>query len=85
MKTAIILFVLGLFVSTAYAAETVLEKSEAQKNEVKRDANKAINRIDEQTCVGSDTECAKEKLEHRAGEAKETIKDKSSEMKNKMD
>ena len=84
MKIAMILLMLGMFVSTAHAAETVLEKSEAQKDEVTRDANKAINRIDEETCVGSDTECAKKKLEHRTEEAKDTIKDKSSEMKNKV-
>jgi len=85
MKILMILFVLGMFASTGYAAETVLEKSEAQKNEVKRDASKAINRIDEETCTGTDTDCAKKKLEHRTEEAKDAIKDKSSEMKNKVD
>lgn len=85
MKILIFLVMVGMFASTGYAAETVLEKSEAQKNEVKRDANKAINRLDEETCTGTDTDCAKKKLEHRAEEAKDAIKDKSSEMKNKMD
>ena len=87
MKISMVLFVLGMFVSTTnlHAAETLLEKSEAQKNEVKRDASKAINRIDEETCTGTDTECAKKKLGHRAEEAKDAIKDTSSEVKNKID
>ena len=85
MKVLMILLILGMFASTGFAAETVLEKSEAQKNEVKRDANKAVHRIDEATCTGTDTDCAKKKLEHRTEEAKDAIKDKSSEVKNKVD
>jgi len=67
------------------AAETVSEKAEAVKNDIKRDAQKSINRIEEATCTGTDIDCAKQKIENRAEEAKEVIRDKSSEIKNKVD
>ena len=44
-----------------------------------------MHKTDEATCTGTDTECAKQKVEHRAEEAKDLIKHKSSEIKNKLD
>jgi hypothetical protein len=76
----------GLFFSTTLiATETLTEKGEAVSKEIKRDANKAINRVDEATCTGTDVECAKRKLDNRTEEATDLIKDKSSEIKNKVD
>ncbi len=85
LSNLLLILVLGLFFSAAHATETLPEKSEATKNEIKRDANKAVNRVDEATCTGTDAECAKRKIENRAEEGKDIIKDKSSEMKNKVD
>ncbi|PXW89851.1 hypothetical protein C8R34_1038 [Nitrosomonas sp. Nm84] len=87
MKTSNLLLALtiGLFFSTAYAAETLYEKGEATKNEIKRDASKAVNRVEEATCTGTDVECAKKKVDNRVEEGKDLIKDKSSEVKNKID
>ena len=81
----ILILATGLFFSTPYATETLPEKREATKNEIKRDANKAMHRVDETTCTGTDAECAKRKLENRGEETKDLIKDKSSEMKDKVD
>lgn len=79
------LLILSLSCATLFATETVSEKAQATSNDIKRDANKAVNRVQESACTGSDAECAKQKIGNRAEEAKDTIKDKSSEMKNKMD
>ena len=44
-----------------------------------------MHRVDEAACTGTNAECAKRKIEHRSEETKEVIKDKSTEMKNKVD
>ncbi|MDO8333525.1 MAG: YtxH domain-containing protein [Nitrosomonas sp.] len=85
LSNLLMIIILGLFISTAHATETLPEKSETTKNDIKRDANKAIDRVDEATCTGTDAECAKRKIENRAEEGKDLIKDKSSEIKNKID
>ena len=85
LSKLVLLLTLGLFFSIVNATETLPEKSEATKNEIKRDANKAMHRVDETTCTGTDAECAKRKLEKRGEETKYVIKDKSSEMKDKVD
>lgn len=85
LSNLLIILILSLFISTTHATETLPEKSEATKNDIKRDANKAIDRVDEVTCTGTDAECAKKKIENRAEEGKDLIKDKSSEIKNKID
>ncbi|SFN03419.1 hypothetical protein [Nitrosomonas communis] len=71
--------------SNVHAAETVTEKNKAVKDDIKRDAHEEMHRVDEATCTGTDTECAERKVEHRSKETKEVIKDKSSEIKNKVD
>ena len=85
LSNLLMILALGLFFTTAHAAETLPEKSRAIKDDIKRDANKAVDRVDEATCTGTDAECAKRKIENRAEEGKDLIKDKSSEIKNKID
>lgn len=85
LSNLLMILALGLFFSTAHATETLPEKSEAIKNDIKRDANKAVDRVDEATCTDTDAECAKRKIGNRAEEGKDLIKDKSSEIKNKVD
>jgi len=75
----------SFILSNVHAGETVTEKTEAIKKDVKRGAHESMHRVDEAACTGTDTECAKQKVEHRSEEAKEVIKDKSTEMKNKVD
>lgn len=75
----------SLFFSNAFATENLSEKAGATKDDVKRDANKSMNRVDEATCTGSDADCAKQKAGNRGEEAKDYVKDKSSEIKNKVD
>lgn len=87
MKVSILIALLAssLFFSHAFATETLSEKAGAIKDDVNRDASKSMNRVDEATCTGTDAECAKEKIQNRGEEAKDYIKDKSSEIKNKAD
>lgn len=85
LSNLLLILAIGLSFSTAHATETLPEKGEATKNEIKRDANKAVDRVDEATCTGTDVECAKKKIDNRAEEGKDLIKDKSSEIKNKID
>lgn len=84
LSNLLMILILGLFISTANATETLPEKGEAVSKDIKRDANKAVDRIEEATCTDTDVECAKRKIENRAEEGKDLIKDKSSEIKNKI-
>lgn len=77
--------IMCLFFSTAHATETLSEKGEAVSKDMKRDINKPVNRMGESTCTSTDTECGKRKIENRAEEGKDLIKDESSEMKDKVD
>ncbi|PSJ16366.1 hypothetical protein [Nitrosomonas supralitoralis] len=81
----ILVIAMCLFLSNVHATETLPEKNESFKNEIKRDANKELNRVDEATCTGTDTECMKNKIGNRTEEGKELIQDKSNEIKNKVD
>ncbi|SFF09194.1 hypothetical protein [Nitrosomonas sp. Nm166] len=80
-----LMLTIGLLFSTTYATETLSEKGRAVSKDIERDANKSINRVEEATCTGTDTECAKRRIENRAEEGKDLVKDKSSEMKDKVD
>jgi hypothetical protein len=77
--------IMSLMFTGAYALETENEKNEATKNELKRETNKAVNRVKEAVCMDSDTECLKEKVKNRAQEATDAVKDKTTEIKNKVD
>ena len=85
ISNLLMIVTLGLFFSTAHATETLPEKSEAVSKDIKREANKAVDRIEEGTCTDTDVECTKKKLENRGKEGTDLIEDKSSEMKNKID
>jgi len=71
--------------SVAFATESVEEKTTDQVNDIKRDANSKVNRLEEAVCMESDTACLKEKAMHRVEESKDAIKDKTNEFKNSID
>ncbi|MBK8814309.1 MAG: hypothetical protein IPN42_01800 [Methylococcaceae bacterium] len=87
MKTLSILAITAIttLFTNAYALETENEKTEATKNELSRTTDKAINRIKEAVCMEGDAECLKQKAQHRIEETTDVVKDKSSEIKNKVD
>ncbi len=72
-------------VSTVYADETVGEKAKATANDTGRAVKKGAHRVEEATCMQSDTKCLEEKAKHRAQEAGDYTKDKAKEIKNDVD
>ncbi len=79
------MLLLSLMFTSVYALETEDERKEATKSELKRDTNKAVNRIEEAVCMDTDTECLKQKVKNRAQETTDAVKDKATEIKNKVD
>ena len=67
------------------AAETIDEKVEDTTNDMSRELDKKLHRLEEATCTKSELECAKEKAEHRMEETHDAIKDKAQELKNDID
>lgn len=72
-------------VNAVYADETVGEKAAATGNDAARAVKKGAHRVEEATCMESDTKCLAEKAKHRAQEAGEYTKDKAKEIKNSVD
>ncbi len=85
LSKIIIMIALTSIFTNGYALETKDEKDQAATNELKRDVNKAVNRVQEAVCLESDTECLKQKAANRVDEATDAVKDKASEVKNKVD
>jgi hypothetical protein len=69
----------------ALAEETLSEKAKATTHDAERAAKKAGHRMQEAVCAESDAECLAKKAKHRAEEAKDYVKDKAQEGKNKVD
>ena len=84
IKLAVILSI-SLGISRAVADETVPEKAKVIKNDATRATKKAVNRIEEAVCAKSDAECLARKAKNRTTEAADTVGDKVSETKNKID
>ena len=62
----------------ALAEETVPEKAEATKNDVKRAVKKAAHRVEEAVCAESDAKCLAKKAKNRGKEAVEATSDKAA-------
>jgi hypothetical protein len=85
LSKVLALVVLSLMFTSAFAVETEQERQEAIKNDVKRETDKTVNRVKEAVCMESDTECLKQKMQHRMEETKGAVKDKASEIKKNVD
>ncbi len=82
----IILFTAALtFVATSYAEETVSEKATAVTKSAKRSVKKGANRVKEAVCSEGDAKCLAKKAGHRLEEGADTVKDKTQEVKDKVD
>ena len=66
-------------------AQTAGEKVKDTVNDGTRKVKKTVNRAGEELCTGTKAECAKKKLENRGNEAKDAVKDKAEEVKDKVD
>ncbi len=67
------------------AAQSDTEAGHATKHDIKRESKKAVNRVEEATCMEGDAACAGEKAKHRMEEAGDATKDKVEETKDRMD
>lgn len=85
LKLVIISSLVAFISSPVFATETLLEKKEAVVNDAKGGATKAINRIEEATCMEGDAKCLAEKAKNRVEEAAAATKDTASELKSKVD
>lgn len=89
-----VLMVIGLlsflsFLNLSSAEETQVEKAKVEINTVGRKTKKSFNRAKEAMCgtlTGDNkVECLAKKAKHRMEEGSEVVKDKASEIKNKVD
>jgi hypothetical protein len=89
MKILIILIALMCCGGTTFAKETLTEKSKVMVNSSQRSAKKALHRTKESACGkltgASKAECLAEVAKNRLEEGKDAVKDKASEVKNKVD
>ena len=86
MKLITTLMLVGLMSSAlVHAEETLSESAGAKGNNVKRELNKAGNRIQEATCMDGDIKCAGKKVGNRIEEAKDSTVDGAKRIKNKID
>ena len=87
MKTnSKLISLLGLVaLSSPVYAQSVREKAKDTANDTGREIKKGGHRVEEALCTGTKAECAKQKAENRAIEAKDATKDKATELKDKVD
>ncbi len=73
----------------AFADQGMGEKATDKVHDVKRDVKAKANRAEEKSCDKNDdksyADCMAKKTGNRASEAKDAVKDKSTEVKNKID
>lgn len=89
MKYLNLAFVLVCFLGSGCVKESSLEKTEVKVNSAKRSLEKTSNRMSEEVCGtltgDSKTQCLGKKMKNRLEESQEAIRDKASEIGNKMD
>lgn len=77
------------FLNLSKAEETQMEKAKVEMNSVGRKAKKTLNRTKEAVCgtlTGDNkVECLAKKAKNRVEEGSEAVKDKASEIQNKVD
>ncbi len=67
------------------ATETISESMQDLENDAQREANQKMNRLEEATCMKSETECLKQKAENRLQESTDAVADKYEEVTNVID
>lgn len=86
MKTLLIsLVTLFLAGPQTFANESLSEKAAETGRDIKRSTKKGWNRTKEAVCMEGDLECAGKKAKNRMGEGVDTVKDKTSDVKNSVD
>ncbi len=84
----ILIISLIFFVSLSFlanAGETVGESMQDLENDAQREASQKMNRLEEATCMKSETECLKQKADNRLQESTDAVADKYDEVTNVID
>jgi hypothetical protein len=88
MKTLIhamkVVAIAGLMAGPAMAQTTTGQKVKEAAHDVRREARKGVDRVDEELCTGTKAECEARKLKHRAQETKDWVDDKVTETKDRV-
>ena len=69
----------------ATGTETLRESVQDAANDAKREAKQQQNRLEEATCMESETECLKQKAGNQLEESTDAVVDKYKEIKNVID
>ena len=88
MKQLVIFIMLTMFLSFSQlvrADESTNKKIEANKNEERSQIVKPVDPVGEVICDDGDLECLQKKAEHRVKEVYDSSKDKTSEIREKID
>ena len=89
MKLIIFSICFFSLLNVSHSVETVGEKTTVQINQVNRSAKKAVNRTKEALCgklTGDNKiQCLAKKAKNNLEEGTDVLKDKGSEIKNKLD
>lgn len=85
MKSLLIVMALMGFSGAVHSEETIAEKAATAGRDMKRAAKKGMHRMKEAVCMKDDMKCLAEKAKHRGQEIGDAIKDKATEVKDKVD
>lgn len=69
----------------ASATETIGESMQDLENDAQREVKQKKNRLEEATCMKSETECLKQKTKNRLQESTDAVADKYDEVTNVID
>ena len=71
---------LKLLMATALVGSFAFaDTAEEKVNDAKRSAKKSIHNMQDKHCKKGDMKCAEQKIDHKAEEAKDYVKDKKNE------
>ncbi|PZR09371.1 MAG: hypothetical protein DI536_22590 [Archangium gephyra] len=85
MKKLHLLGLLAMSLSLPAFAQSAGESIKDTANDAKRGVKKGANRVEETFCTGTKAECAAKKAKNRSEEASDAVKDKATEVKDKLD
>lgn len=85
MKLLITLVITLGLAHFASAEQTTSEKASAKANDAGRSIKNGVHRAEEAACLKDKAHCASQKSSHKAKESSEYIKDKTTEVIDKVD
>ena len=84
-SSALVLLIMIALSFQVHAKETVSESVQDMQNDAQREVQQKMNRLEEEACMKSETECLKERAANRLEETADAAADKYDEIKNVID